>query len=380
MKIAVIICEYNPMQNGHCYHIAKTAEQTACDKTVCIMSGNFTQRGEAAVADKYTRATWAIKSGVDLVVELPPQYVLTSAEYFASGAIKIANTIRGDLCLSFGSESGNFDALREIAEYEESPLFKSKLLNALKQGNGYAKSYSMALEDISPDYRDIIGVPNNILAIEYIKAIKKINPDIHAVTVTRTGGGYNDKSCQTTYPSASAIRHALINSSAHTVRSAVPAYVFDYLKDLNSDELTSVNDKLFTLLKYSAESRDLTKIHGVKEGIQNRIIKSLKSCADWQEFFASLTTKRYTDAYLRRTLLNILIDNVFRAEDLLCSPVNYVNILAMGQNGKDLLSAFKCDVKTRSSAISSDDPISVCDSLYSVLRGNFPKSMQIVNK
>ena len=104
MKIAVIICEYNPLQKGHVYHIRKTVEDCACDKVVCIMSGNFVQRGEAAIADKYTRAEWAVKNGADLVVELPPQYALTTAKYFALGAIKIANALDCEKVLSFGSE------------------------------------------------------------------------------------------------------------------------------------------------------------------------------------------------------------------------------------------------------------------------------------
>ena len=103
MKIAVIICEYNPLQKGHEYHVSRALKDTGADKVVCIMSGNFIQRGGLAIADKYTRATWAIKSGADMVVELPPQYVLTTAKYFALGGVKIANAIKGDVSLSFGS-------------------------------------------------------------------------------------------------------------------------------------------------------------------------------------------------------------------------------------------------------------------------------------
>ncbi len=109
MKIAAIICEYNPMQNGHVYHLSKALKETQAERVVCIMSGNFTQRGEIAVADKYARAAWAVKNGADAVVELPPQYVLTTAKYFALGGVKIANLIKGDVVLSFGSECGDIE-------------------------------------------------------------------------------------------------------------------------------------------------------------------------------------------------------------------------------------------------------------------------------
>ena len=164
MKIAVIICEYNPLQRGHVYHISRAVKDVGAEKVICIMSGNFTQRGELAVADKYTRATWAIKSGADMVIELPPQYVLTAAKYFALGGVKIANNISGNVTLSFGSEIGDLETLKNIADLQENDDFKSALNSMLEQGNGYAKSYAYAIAKISPKYSDVLLSPNNILA------------------------------------------------------------------------------------------------------------------------------------------------------------------------------------------------------------------------
>ena len=137
------------------------------------MSGNFTQRGELAIADKYERAKWAIKYGADLVIEIPTQYVLASAEYFALGAIKIANAIKGEKILSFGSETEDLESLKKVASFKENEEFGKALNFYLKQGFGYAKSFSLALKESSADYAEILSSPNNILAIEYLKAIEK---------------------------------------------------------------------------------------------------------------------------------------------------------------------------------------------------------------
>ncbi len=377
MKIAVVICEYNPLQNGHIYHLSRAKSDTGAERVVCVMSGNFTQRGECAVSDKYTRATWAVKNGVDMVVELPPQYVLTTAKYFALGGVKIANLIKGDVILSFGSELGDIKALQEIADIQEDSNFKSALKTSLDLGNGYAKSYGDAIGKVSPQFADCVCSPNNILAIEYIKALNELNSKVLPHTVKRIGGGYHDKKA-TELCSASAVREACEKGKLNDVRQSVPACVYDALSRSDMQKHLDVKDRIFMLLKYCAPNIDMTMIHGVKEGVENRISSLLDECDCWQGFWSKLTTKRYTDAYLLRTLTNVLLSNKYSANDLAQENINFVNVLAVAERSKDLLSAFNCDVATKSGHIPNDSLIHTADLLYSCLLGNFSNHMQIV--
>ena len=379
MKIAVIICEYNPLQRGHVYHISRAVKDVGAEKVICIMSGNFTQRGELAVADKYTRATWAIKSGADMVIELPPQYVLTAAKYFALGGVKIANTISGNVTLSFGSEIGDLATLKNIADLQENDDFKSALNSMLEQGNGYAKSYAYAIAKISPKYSDVLLSPNNILAVEYIKALGETNSSVTPYTLHRVGSCYH-QTCTNEYPSASGIRSMWQNNDLSGIAQGTPQYVYEYLKEFNPQNYNLSYAKLFSLLKYNSDSIDLKSIHGVKEGIENRITAALKECEYWQDFVDRLSTKRYTNAYLLRTLINILISNTHSATDLKNQKIEYVNVLAVEQNSKDLLSSFDCRVITKSSDLPDGCLILRADNLYSSVRNNIPQYMQIVKR
>ncbi len=375
MKIAVVICEYNPFQKGHVYLLAESARLTESDRTVCVMSGNFTQRGEPAIADKYARAQWALRGGADAVVELPPQYVLSSAQFFAIGGVRIAAALEGDVTLCFGSECGNTYKLKEIAEYEESQNFKRALNEYLAKGTGYAKSYAQAMRDLNEEYADIISSPNNILAIEYLKAIKSTNSDIGALSIKREGGGYLDSQYNDIYSSAGAVRAMLKKGDNESVKKSVPEFVYESLKDFDYSDYTASQDKIFALLKYIAKTRDLSSIHGVKEGIENRITAALAQSRDKEELAEKLSTKRYTDSYLARTLINILLDNRFDAETLKKETPQFVNVLAVKENSKDILSAFKCRVNVKNSTLPNGSLIAAADRLYSSVRSNIPDVM-----
>ncbi len=378
MKIAVIICEYNPLQNGHVYHISRALKECG-NSVICIMSGNFTQRGQLAIADKYKRAEWAIKSGADMVVELPPQYVLTTAKYFALGGVKIANKIKGEVILTFGSEIGDIKTLQDIANFQEDEIFASNLDKELKSGNGYAKSYANALAKTHPSYAQVISSPNNILAVEYLKALNDTQSIITAHTVARIGGGYHQTSADE-YPSASCVRQMCHNSVLQTTSQGIPQYVMDYLKELSPTHLQVAYDKLYSILKYNIDNMHLPAVHGVKEGIENRIVATLKSSASWQDMLDKLSTKRYTDAYLLRTLINILISNTYTADDLQYDAVDYVNVLAVEKNKRQLLSCFDCQVITKSIELQYDSLIKRADSVYSSVTENVADHMQIITR
>lgn len=375
MKIAVVICEYNPFQNGHAYLLAESARLTESDRTVCVMSGNFTQRGELAIVDKYSRARWALRGGADAVVELPTQYALSSAQFFAIGGVRIAAALEGDVTLCFGSECGDTDKLKEIAEYEESQDFKRALNEYLAKGTGYAKSYAQAMRDLNEEYADIISSPNNILAVEYLKAIKSTDSDIGALSIKREGGGYLDSQYNDMYSSAGAVRAMLKKGEYENVKKSVPEFVYESLKDFVFSDYSAAQDKIFALLKYMAKTRDLSAIHGVKEGIENRITAALAQSRDKEELAKNLSTKRYTDSYLARTLMNILLDNRFDAETLKKETPRFVNVLAVKENSKDILSAFKCRVNVKNSTLPDGSLIAAADRLYSSVRSNIPDVM-----
>lgn len=379
MKIAVIICEYNPLQNGHSYHISRAVKDIGAQKVICIMSGNFTQRGELAIADKYARATWAIKGGADMVIELPPQYVLTTAKYFALGGVKIADTIKGDVTLSFGSESGNLQLLQDISSFQEDDAFRTALDEELKKGHGYAKSYAAALSRLYPNYADVLTTPNNILAVEYLKSLNDIKSNIAPHTLARVGCGYHQTTADE-YPSASAIRNMWQKGDLQGIAKGVPQYVYEYLKNTSPKDWLRANEKMLSLLKFNVGNVDLKNIHGVKEGVENRITATLKDCACWQELLETLATKRYTNAYLLRTLTNILLSNTYQAIDLQNQKIDFVNVLAVEKNSKDLLSAFDCRVITKSSDLPDSSLILRADNLYSSVRNNIPQYMQIIQR
>ena len=378
MKIAVIISEYNPLQKGHEYHISRAIKDSGAEKVICIMSGNFTQRGQLAIADKYQRAEWAIMSGADLVVELPPQYVLTTAKYFALGGVKIANAIDGEVTLSFGSELGILKFLQEIAYFKEDEEFKAILDEELKKGYGYAKSYAIALEKLYPFHSLVLTTPNNILAVEYLKALKETRSSITPHTIARIGGGYNQTSVSD-YPSASCVREQWQNGNLQSISHGVPSIVFDYLQKLSPADFSNAKEKLFSLLKFNIDSVDLPSIHGVKEGVENRIKNTLKDSVSWQDVLDKLSTKRYTNAYLLRTLTNILIANTYSADDLQNEEV-FANVLAVEKDSSDLLSCFNCEVITKSSKLPENCLIKRADSLYSSVFKNIPNRMQIINR
>ena len=203
MKITGIITEYNPFHNGHLYHLNTAKKVTNCHGIVCIMSGNFVQRGEPAIIDKWKRTEMALLNGVDLVIELPTFYAVSSAEFFAKGAVDILNNIGVVDNIFFGSECGDINLLYKIAEVltKEPKEFKLKIKENLKSGVTYAKAREKTLIDIldNEDLNEILSNSNNILGIEYIKAIIKSNSSITPLTMKREGSKYNDKKFHTVF-------------------------------------------------------------------------------------------------------------------------------------------------------------------------------------
>lgn len=295
MKILAIICEFNPFHNGHKFLIEKAKEITECDAVLCIMSGNFTQRGEMCIADKYTRAKHAVLGGADCVIQLPSPFAVAPAEIFASGAIKILSSIPEVKFIAFGAESDNKHEFINSAGLliAESDKFKKILKEKLSEGESYIKSYASSFVACGGK-KELLDDPNNILGLEYTKAILRLNANIDILPVKRKGANYNDNELKENYSSASAIRQHI---NSNQVKSNVPDFVYNdliYIKQNYEFECMMRN------CLFKAQAVNLKRIYGCGEGLENKL-KSLE-LLPIDEIIKNTTSKRYSSSRIQRIL------------------------------------------------------------------------------
>lgn len=328
MRICGIICEFNPFHNGHKYLLERAKELSGCDKILCIMSGSFTQRGDICIADKFERAKHAILCGADAVIELPAAFSVAPAEVFAKGAIKILNSIPDVTTLAFGCENAETDFMGAASLLNrESPQFKSVLTEKLAEGESYIKAYATAFE-VCGGEEDLLSHPNNILGVEYAKAILKFKSDIEILPIERIGAGYGDSELKSQFSSASAIRK---NPNDPLIKNNVPDCVFADFKDFSEE-----NSRFEELLRFKllqSDSQTLQKIYGCSEGLENRLL-SLASLT-FDELIESATAKRYSSSRIKRilcaNLLNLYSDD---CQSYLQSKL-YIKPLAVKKEGAD---------------------------------------------
>ena len=343
-KILGIICEYNPFHYGHLYHIEKSKNLIHPDYTVAIMSGNFTQRGDVAFFDKWSRAEMALNNGVDLVIELPLVYSISSAENYALGAIKILQSLGMNTTLSFGSECGDIDILYEIADVlvSEPPEYLSILKHELANGISFPKAREhavlMYLNNIRR-YANILSSPNNILAIEYIKAIMKNKYKIRPITIKRNGPDYNDLNLSSKYASASAIRHAILNNTS--IKKHVPESTLEIIKNkiANSEVVYGIT-KYEQLIIYKLRTmsvQDIAMLPDVSEGLENKIKKASDSCNTIDELIDKVKSKRYTQTRINRILLYALLNISKKDIEDSYKQVPYIRVLGINDKGKELI-------------------------------------------
>jgi predicted nucleotidyltransferase len=352
MKTVAIICEYNPLTNGHVRHLTSAREQTGCDTVVCVMSGSFVQRGEAAITDKYSRASTAVFLGADIVVELPLIYAISPADNFAYGAIKTIAAFPDVEYISFGSECGDAELLTKVAMLliEEPLELKNLLQGFLKDGYSFPKARALAVDEyagLNENYSEIKGLldfPNNILGIAYISAIIKAGLDIKIHTIKRMGAGYNDDAFDTEFPSATAIRSAIRQGDLAKIKQYVPAETFSELLQLNeqvkssTDPLDSLSDMIIFKLK-GMSGHDLEHYYDVSGGLNNRIKLAASTTTTLDQLLEAAKTKRYTVARLRRICLYALFDITKEMyEEAVRSPA-YIEIIAISSKRKDILAA-----------------------------------------
>ena len=279
-KVVGIIAEYNPFHNGHAYHIQNAKAQTKSDYVVAVMTGNFTQRGNTSVVDKWEKTRMALIGGVDLVIELPTIYSISSAENFANGAVKILKNIGIVDTISFGMEADDISTLNNVANvlYNEPPEYKSILEHELSKGNSFPKAREnatmMYLNDIKR-YANVLKGSNNILAIEYLKALKKQESNITPVGIKREKVYYNSTKIIDEYASATGIRSLLLRNQLDEVRRVVPSKVFNLLlNDIRQGtyvlDITAFNNEIIYKLR-SMSAKDIANLPDVNEGLENLI-------------------------------------------------------------------------------------------------------------
>lgn len=375
MKVTGIIAEYNPFHNGHEYHIQQSKERLKSDFTIVVMSGNYVQRGAPTIIDKYSRAEMALRAGADLVLELPTCFATASAEYFAYGGVAILDKLNlvDDLC--FGTESldvldpqdsaeqvdeavrdltGQFGKIADIL-VDEPEEFKEVLKKGLREGLSHAAARSKAVGEIlGEEYVTVMETSNNILGVEYMKALRKLGSSIKPDPVARRLSSHNDTAINEGFSSATAIRNAIYNKyDMHALGSTVPEYALEILMDrylvsfpIFRDDFSLV---LGTELLKAKESADLTKFFGVSEDLANRILNLRDDFKTFVQFKDELATKNINRATSSRALMHIALGiTETDMQDMYSKDsIKYVKVLGFREDSKALLTEIKktADVK-----------------------------------
>ena len=352
MKTIGIIAEYNPFHNGHAYQLAKAKAETGADYCIVVMSGNFVQRGAPALMDKYIRAEAALLNGADLVLELPVYYSLASAEYFASGAVALFDKLSVVDTLCFGSECGDINLLSDFASQllQEDEVFKETLQRCLRHGDSYPTARNTALQASAPHltgYMDVLTSPNNILGIEYCKALIRRNSKITPSTITRNGAAYHDASLDAGYCSALAIRESLLESGNLSLsQEQVPASAYELMQKHYGITYPVASDDASALLHYqllTEQKEGFTSHPDIDKELSDRIIKKLPEYTTFSAFCETLKTKNRTYTRISRSLMHILLHMTARelADYRASDYIHYARILGFKESALPLLNAIK---------------------------------------
>ena len=341
-----IVSEYNPFHNGHIHHLQISKQLTKTDFTVAVMSGNFVQRGDTALVDKWSRAEMALKAGIDLVIELPTVYALSSAENFADGAVKILNSLGVVDFISFGSEIGEITPLLDVANilYKEPKEFSSLITAQLRSGLSYPKAREIAISQFfgsSQKYTSIVSNPNNILGVEYLKALKKQKSHIRPLTIKRDYADYNSTQEKNGIASATAIRTMIKNNK--NIHKVVPYETYEILeKCINSGTVipsiaTFEKEIIYTLRKMSLS--EIAELPDVSEGLENKIKSAANNFNTLEDLIANIKSKRYTQSRIQRILLYTLLNISKKDINQSKRVIPYIRVLGFNKHGKRIISA-----------------------------------------
>lgn len=350
MNAAGIVVEYNPFHNGHAFHLEHTKKMTKADIIVAVMSGQFLQRGEPALLPKWHRAEMALKAGADIVIELPYQFSTQKADTFAFGAVSILSAM-GCQALCFGSESGNIGPFHTTVNFLEKnkEKFKRYIKSYMAEGISYPTAISAAFKALGPsDALLDLSKPNNILGLEYLKAVKKLQAPINTVTIKRTNADYHDETLSSEYiASATSIRKTLFSAEEglKAVKPYVPYSTYVLLKQYTKNYgLFHSWENYWPFLKYrllQSTPEELAQIYEIEEGLENRLIRVALSATSFQDFMSKVKTKRYTWTRLQRMCVHILTNTKSEEMKTRMEKVTYMRLLGMTERGRKYLNGKK---------------------------------------
>ena len=353
MKTIGIIAEFNPFHNGHAYLIKKAKEFTGADRVIVIMSGNFVQRGCPAIINKYDRTLHALENGCDCVFELPPVFSTASAETFAKASVYFLHNLNCINYLCFGCEDNNLDLLKSIASilHDEPDEYKASLALHLKSGNNYPVARQKALTDylmsidVNSNIADVLSKPNNILAIEYIKALIELNSPIVPVGINREGSGYNSTSLNSSFASASGIREAFTNDVAlDSIANHLSKAAFSsLLNEKEQNSLITLNDFSSMLGLTLLNNDSFDKFNDINTDLSNRILNERANFYSFESFIEKLQSKNYTYSRISRTLMHIMLN--IHSEDIdFYKRIGYLpvgRLLGFKKSSSDILKHIK---------------------------------------
>lgn len=346
MKVLGIIAEYNPFHNGHKYHLERSLEQTGADVTVAVISGNFVQRGEPALLNKWIRSEMAVQNGIDLVLELPFAYACNNADIFARGAVGLIDSLGCVDYLSFGSEAGDVKALQEIASFlhTESDQFSLTLKEKMKEGITYPKARAQAMSVyLGDDVADIVESPNNILGIEYLKWLKEFDSHIEPLTVSRHGSKIDGVNKEASFAGATAIRKMI---DAGQIDDAISYLTKESKGIVRKNKKAIANMEAFReLITYSIISKSheqLKDIYSITEGLENKVRATAKDVATLRDLITGIKSKRYTETRIKRILMHSLMELSKKNMDKILSEKQmYGRVLSFNEKGASLIKHIK---------------------------------------
>ncbi|MBI9011643.1 MAG: nucleotidyltransferase [Clostridiales bacterium] len=344
MKVVGLVTEYNPFHNGHLHHLIESKNKTDATHSIAVMSGHFLQRGEPALINKWSRAKAAVESGVDLVLEIPTLFSCSSAEYFSYGSIALLNALNIVDTVCFGSEEGTLNQMQLIANLLSSKdaSVESDMSYYLKQGLSYPKARELSLNKAIGD--DFTFKPNNILGIEYLKALNVLNSTMVPNTIQRKQADYMSLELKGHIASATGIRKQLqTDSNLESIRPFVPQSTFEMITR-EQDKLI-YKEELIDLLLYKIRTstpEEIRAIHDVSEGLENKIIKTAETATTYEELLNGIVSKRYTNTRVQRILVKILL-NIKKETIGQCGTIDplYGRILAFNSKGQELIRKIK---------------------------------------
>lgn len=344
--ILAVISEYNPFHNGHVKHLSYSKQLTKADFCIAIISGNFVQRGDTSLVDKWTKAEMALKAGFDIVLELPTIYAISSAENFAEGAIKILNSLGIVDFLSFGSELGEISPLNDLANllYKE-PKELSLLINQhVKTGISFPRAREMALMQYlggHSKHKQALTNPNNILGIEYLKALKKYKSPIKPITIKREYSEHNSSTIKNGIASSTAIR-SLIHKKKN-IHTLVPFETYELLeKQIQAGKIVPSLASFEKEIIYALRCMTLPEIAAlpdVSEGLENRIKLAANNCNHLNDLIQMIKSKQFTSTRIQRILLYALLHITQKDMNASKRTTPYIRVLGFNKHGKKIVSA-----------------------------------------